>query len=150
MGYKIKDNSDKTAAVDQVVALSSKEQFLFFVEEHRGLCGRHSFGCRIDWWSRDAQLAFQQKEEESWELQGRAQQIYLDRPLDNVEKGKNNVQQASGMFQDILEQYPGTPSAKVSLFLLGNSLMEAENYQGAIDAYANPGALPQKTKIVLY
>ena len=39
------------------------------------------------------------------------------------------------MFQDILDQYPGTPSAKVSSFLLGNSLMDGENYQGAIDAY---------------
>ena len=37
MGYKIKDHSDKSAVVEPVVALSSKEQFLFFVEEHRGL-----------------------------------------------------------------------------------------------------------------
>ncbi len=138
MGYKIKDNSDKSATPEPVLALSSKEQFLFFVEEHRGLV----WGCillvvviigglvTLNWLS-------QQKEEVSWELQGQAQQIYLDRPLDNVEKGKNNIQQASGMFQDILEEYPGTPSAKVSLFLLGNSLMEAENYQGAIDAYTS-------------
>jgi tetratricopeptide (TPR) repeat protein len=138
MGYKIKDNSNKSAIAEPVVALSSKEQFLFFVEEHRGLVWGGILLVvvligglvTLTWLS-------QQKEEESWELQGQAQQIYLDRPLDNVEKGKNNIQQASGMFQDILEQYPGTPSAKVSLFLLGNSLMEAENYQGAIDAYTS-------------
>ena len=136
MGYKIKDNSNKSATAEPVVALSSKEQFLFFVEEHRGLVwgGILLVGVFIgglvtlNWLSH-------QKEEESWELQGQAQQIYLDRPLDNVEKGKNNIQEASGMFQDILEQYPGTPSAKVSLFLLGNSLMETESYLGAIDAY---------------
>ena len=39
------------------------------------------------------------------------------------------------MFQDILEQYPSTSSAKVSSFLLGNSLMESENYEEAIKAY---------------
>ena len=138
MGYKIKDTSNKSATAEPVVALSSKEQFLFFVEEHRGLVWGGILLVAIliggivtlNWLS-------QQKEEESWELQGKAQQIYLDRPLDNVEKGKSNIQQASGMFQDIHEQFPGTSSAKVSLFLLGNSLMEAENYQGAIDAYTS-------------
>lgn len=137
MGYKIKDHS-KSAAVDQVVALSSKEQFLFFVEEHRGLVWGGIILVAVligglvtlNWLSH-------QKEEESWALQGQAQQVYLDRPLDNVEKGKSNIQQASGMFRDILEQYPGSPSAKISSFLLGNSLMEAENYQGAIDAYTS-------------
>lgn len=138
MGYKIKDNSNKSATAEPVVALSSKEHFLFFVEEHRGLVWGGILLVfvligglvTLNWLS-------QQKEEESWELQGQAQRMYLDRPLDDVEKGKSNIQQASGMFQDILDQYPGTSSAKVSLFLLGNSLMEAENYQGAIDAYTS-------------
>jgi len=137
MGYKIKDHFDKTAPVEPV-ALSSKEQFLFFVEEHRGLVwggillivvligGLITF----NWLSK-------QKQQEAWELQGQAQQVYLDRPLDDPEKSKKNIQQASGMFQDILDQYPSTPSAKVSAFMLGNSLMEAENYQGAIKAYSS-------------
>ena len=138
MAYKIKDNSDKSATAEPVVALSSKEQFLFFVEEHRGLVWGGIFLVLVfigglvtfNWLSH-------QKEEASWELQGKAQQVYLDRPLDNVEKGKSNIKQASGMFQDILEQYPGTPSAKVSSFLLGNSLLEAEDYQGAIETYTS-------------
>lgn len=138
MGYKIKDRFDKTAGLAPVVALSSKEQFLFFVEEHRGLVwggilvvvvligGLATF----NWLS-------QHEQEKAWELQGHAQQIYLDRPLDDVEKGKTNIQKASGMFQDILEQYPATASAKVSSFLYGNSLMEAGNYQEAIEAYTS-------------
>ncbi len=138
MGYKIKDHSDKTAGLEPVVALSSKEQFLFFVEEHRGLVWGGILLVivliggliALNWLS-------QQEEEEAWALQGQAQQRYLDRPLDDVEKGKNNIQEASGMFQNILEQYPATPSAKVSSFLLGNSMMETENYQGAIDAYTS-------------
>jgi outer membrane protein assembly factor BamD (BamD/ComL family) len=138
MGYKIKDHFAKTAGVEPIVAISSKEQFLFFVEEHRGLVwggilvvvvfigGLAAF----NWLS-------QQEQEDAWTLQGRAQHVYLDRPFDDVEKGKTNVQKASGMFQDILDQYPTTASAKVSSFLLGNSLMEAENYQGAIEAYTS-------------
>jgi TolA-binding protein len=138
MGYKIKDHSDKSAAVEPVVALSSKEQFLFFVEEHRGLVWGGILlvvvligGLIILNW------VSHQKQEEAWEMQGQAQHVYLDRPLDDVEKGKSNIQQASGMFQDILKQYPATTSAKISSFLLGNSLMDAENIHGAIEAYTS-------------
>jgi outer membrane protein assembly factor BamD (BamD/ComL family) len=136
MGYKIKDHSDKSPTGEPVVALSSKEQFLFFVEEHRGLVWGGILLIvvligglvTVNWLSK-------QKQEEAWELEGQAQRVYLDRPLDDIEKGKSNIQKASGMFQDVLDQYPATPSAKVSSFLLGNSLMETENYQGAIKAY---------------
>jgi outer membrane protein assembly factor BamD (BamD/ComL family) len=136
MGYKIKDHSGKSVSGEPVVALSSKEQFLFFVEEHRGLVWGGILLIvvfiggliTVNWLS-------QQKQEEAWALQGQAQRVYLDRPLDDVEKGKSNIQQASGMFQDILTQYPAGPSAKVSSFLLANALMETENYQDAIKAY---------------
>ncbi len=136
MAFKIRDHSDKSATTEPVVAVSSKEQFLFFVEEHRGLvwggillvvvliAGLVTF----NWLS-------QQAVEESWTLQGQAQKLYLERPLDDAEKGKSNVQEAAGIFQNILDQYPGTSSAKVSSFLLANSLMDGEDYQGAIDAY---------------
>lgn len=136
MGYKIKDHAEKSGVGEPVVALSSKEHFLFFVEEHRGLVWGGILLIvvligglvALNWLSK-------QKQEEAWELQGQAQRVYLDRPLDDVEKGKDNIQQALGMFQHILEQYPSTSSAKVSSFLLGNSFMEAENYQEAIKAY---------------
>ena len=138
MGYKIKDHSDKSAVVEPVVALSSKEQFLFFVEEHRGLVWGGILLVvvliggliTLNWLS-------YQKQEEAWELQGKAQHVYLDRPLDDIEKGKTNIQRASGMFHDILKQYPATPSAKISSFLLGNSLMDAQNFEGAIEAYTS-------------
>ncbi len=136
MAYKIRDTSNKTAADEPVVALSSKEQFLFFVEEHRGLVWGGILLIVVligglvvfNWLS-------QQKQEQAWELQGKAQQVYLDRPLDDVETGKSNIQKASAMFQELLQQFPGTPSATVSSFLLANSLMETENYQEAIKTY---------------
>ncbi len=37
MGYKIKDISNKSSTVEPVQFLSSKERFLFFVEENRAM-----------------------------------------------------------------------------------------------------------------
>ncbi len=135
--YKIKEHSDKSAS-EPIVDLSSKEQFLFFVEEHRGLVwGGILLLVVLVGGLVTVKWVSTQKLEEAWALQGKAQMVYLDRPLDNVDKGKNNIQQATGLFQDIIKEYPATPSAKVSSFLLGNSLMEAENHKGAIDVYTN-------------
>ena len=138
MGYKIKDITTKSSTVEPVQFLSSKERFLFFVEENRALVwGGIILGLvvivaivMLSWLS-------QQKQEQAWELQGQAQTVYLDRPLDDVKKGQENIQKASTMFEEILAQFPGTASAAVSLFLLGNSLMEEQNYQEAIEIYTS-------------
>lgn len=138
MGYKIKDITNKSSAVEPIQFLSSKERFLFFVEENRALVwGGILLGLvvivaivTLGWLS-------QQKQEQAWELEGQAQTVYLDRPLDDVKKSQENIQKASTMFKEILDQFPGTASAEVSLFLLGNSLMEEQNYQGAIDVYTS-------------
>jgi outer membrane protein assembly factor BamD (BamD/ComL family) len=138
MGYKIKDITNKSSAVEPIQFLSSKERFLFFVEENRALVwGGILLGLvvivaivTLGWLS-------QQKQEQAWELEGQAQTVYLDRPLDDIKKGQENIQKASTMFKEILDQFPGTASAEVSLFLLGNSLMEEQNYQGAIDVYTS-------------
>ena len=136
MGYKIKDTSNKSPAVEAAAVLSSKERFLFFVEENRTLVWGGIIlilvllvvGITLNWLS-------DQKQERAWELEGKAQSVYLDRPLDDVEKAKENIQKAGSMFQEVLDQYPGTTSAKVSLFLLGNTLMEEKKYEEAITVY---------------
>lgn len=138
MGYKIKDITNKSSTGEPVQFLSSKERVLFFVEENRALVwGGILLGLvvivaivMLSWLS-------QQKQEQAWELEGQAQTVYLDRPLDDIKKGQENIQKASTMFKEILDQFPGTASAEVSLFLLGNSLMEEQNYQGAIDVYTS-------------
>lgn len=138
MGYKIKDHANKSFTGEPVKFLSSKERILFFVEENRalvwgGICLAIAVIVAIvtlSWLSL-------QKEQQAWELEGRAQTIYLDRPLDDVKKGQENIQKASAMFKEVLDQFPGTTSARVSSFLLGNSLMEDKNYQGAIDVYSS-------------
>lgn len=138
MGYKIKDLGNKTPIAEPAQFLSSKERFLFFVEENRALVWGGIFLVlavivaivTLIWLN-------QNNQEQAWELEGQAQTVYLDRPLDDVKKGQENIQKASGMFKDILDQYPGTPSAGVSSFLLGNSMIEEKNYQGAIDVYTS-------------
>ncbi|MFZ1744618.1 MAG: tetratricopeptide repeat protein [Nitrospirales bacterium] len=136
MGYKIKDLGNKPPMVEQAQFLSSKERFLFFVEENRALVwGGIFLGLAVIVAIVTLSWLNQNKEEHAWELEGQAQAVYLDRPLDDVKKGQENIQKASGMFKDILNQYPGTPSAGVSSFLLGNSMIEEKNYQGAIDVY---------------
>lgn len=138
MGYKIKDITNKASTVEPVQFLSSKERFLFFVEENRAMVWGGILlvlvvivaVVTLSWLN-------QQKQEQAWELEGQAQTVYLDRPLDDVKKGQENIQKASTMFKEILDQFPGTASAEVSLFLLGNSLMEEQKYQAAIDVYAS-------------
>lgn len=138
MAYKIKDITNKSSSAEPVQFLSSKERFLFFVEENRALVWGGILlmlvlivaVVTISWLN-------QQQQQQAWELEGQAQTVYLDRPLDDVKKGKENIQKASNMFKDILDQFPGTDSAKVSSFLLGNSLMEEQNYEEAIDVYTS-------------
>ena len=138
MAYKIKDITNKSSPLEPVQFLSSKERFLFFVEENRSLVWGGILLIMVlivaivtlSWLS-------QQKQEQAWELEGQAQTVYLDRPLDDVKKGQENNQKASSMFKDILDQFPGTDSAKVSSFLLANSLMEEQKYQKAIDVYTS-------------
>lgn len=136
MTYKIKDTSLKPAHEDAGNILSSKERFLFWVEENRGLVWGGILLSLVviiaivalSWLS-------QKKHEEAWELQGKAQQLYLDRPLDDVNKWKENMQNASTILQEVQENFPGTKGAEVSLFFLGNNLMEEKKYAAAIEKY---------------
>jgi len=136
MAYKIKDVTSKPTHTEAEDILSSKERFLFWIEENRTLVWGGIFlfvvvivaVITLSWLS-------QRKHEEAWELQGKAQQIYLDRPMDDVTKGKGNLQTASTMFQEIQENFSGTRGADISLFLLGNSLMEEQKFSAAIEKY---------------
>lgn len=137
MTFKIKDTSLKPAHhEDAGNILSSKERFLFWVEENRGLVwGGILLSLVVIFAVVALSWLSQKKHEEAWELQGKAQQLYLDRPLDDVKKWKENMQQASTMLQEVEEKFPGTKGAEVSLFFLGNNLMEEQQYAAAIDKY---------------
>ncbi|MCA9464843.1 MAG: tetratricopeptide repeat protein [Nitrospira sp.] len=136
MAYKIKETPSKTTHVEAEDILSSKDRFLCWVEENRRLVWGGILltvvvvvaVITLGWLS-------QKKHEEAWELQGKAQHIYLDRPMDDVKKAQGNIQAASTLFQEIQEKFSGTRGADVSLFLLGNSLMEEQKIPAAIEKY---------------
>ena len=136
MAYKIKETPSKTTHVEAEDILSSKDRFLCWVEENRRLVWGGILltvvvvvaVITLGWLS-------QKKHEEAWELQGKAQHIYLDRPMDDVKKAQGNIQAASTLFQEIQEKFSGTRGADVSLFLFGNSLMEEQKIPAAIEKY---------------
>ena len=68
-------------------------------------------------------------------LEGKAQSLYIDRPVDKPEQAQENLEAAAGLYRQILDQHPRTSSARRSLFLLGNTLMEQDNVKGAIEVY---------------
>ena len=136
MAYKIKDLSSKPEAFDESTLLTGKDRFLHFVEQHRkAVLGGISLVCvgviligAFVWFD------FHNKEQ-SVVLEGRAQQFYVDRPLDQPEKAKENVGKAAGLYKEILDQYPRTVSAQLSQYFLGNALIEQGDIKGGIEAY---------------
>ena len=48
---------------------------------------------------------------------------------------KENVSRAGELYQQILDEYPRTPSAKLALYFLGNALADQGDLKGAIEAY---------------
>ncbi len=137
MGYRIKSNSPTSdGAMDETELLSKKDHFLLFVEQNRtAVIGSFFFilltgaiGGFVMWQDH-------QKTKEAWALEGQAQALYLDRTLDDLDASKDNIDKAAKLYRQILNDYPRTTPAQSALYLLGNSLMEKKDYQGAIESY---------------
>ena len=78
-----------------------------------------------------------QKSKQALVLEGQAQRLYLDRPFDQPDKAKANVDEAIEVYRKILDEHPRTVSAQVSLYLLANALMEQNKIKDAIESYEN-------------
>ncbi len=138
MGYRIKSNLPSAGSMDEAEILDRKDRFLLFVEENRSLILGSIFlvviaavvGGVFMWLDH-------QKSQEAWVLEGEAQALYVERPVDEPETAKENLEKASAVYQEILDQYPRTTPAQSAQYFLGNVLMEQENAQGAIDAYTD-------------
>ena len=136
MAYKIRDSPAKSGMADETDLLSGKDRFFFFVEQNRAailgslaliIVVAVALGALI-WIEK-------QKSGEALILEGKAQALYIDRPLDQPEKTQENLVKASELYRQILDQYPRTTSARHSLYLLGNTLMEQGDATGAVEAY---------------
>ena len=122
--------------MDQTVQLSGKERVLFFVEQNRKailggallvLVAMIALGT-VAWLEKE-------KSREALVLEGQAQSLYVDRAVDDEEKTKENLGKATELYRQILDEYPRTTSARLSLYLLGNTLMEQGDLPGAMKAY---------------
>ena len=76
-----------------------------------------------------------QQEQEALTLEHQAAQAYLDRPLEDLEAAKEKLEEAVSLYRQIIEEFPGTPSAHAAWYFIGNALAEQDDHTGAIDAY---------------
>ncbi len=136
MSYKIKINTPSGGVMDETELLSRKDHFLFFIERHRkAVLGGLFFIILVAAAGGIVMWLEHRQTQEAWLLEGQAQAHYLDRSLDDPEQSKESVSKATGLYKKILKDYPRTVPAQSALYLLGNSLMEQEDYNGAIEAY---------------
>lgn len=136
MAYKIKDPAAKSRPVHDTPLVSGKDRILLFVEQNRNailiglmivVMGAVALGGLL-WWHH-------QQREEALVLLEQAQKLYADRPIDQPDRLKQNMEQAIELFQRIVKEYPDTPSAGIALYLLGNALFDMGNVEQAIGAY---------------
>ena len=136
MGYRIKTDAPPGRGMDETDILTGKDQFLHFVEQNRNavlggfflILIAAAIGGFMVWQERQAT-------QDAWVLEGQAQAFYLDRSLEDGEASQENIDKAAELYRQILQEYPRTTPAQSALYLLGNSLMEKKDYQGAIQSY---------------
>lgn len=69
------------------------------------------------------------------DLEREATLQFLTRPANDPKKVEANLKEAIRLYQQIVDEYPRTPSAPLALFGLGNALMETSQVDSAIEAY---------------
>ena len=135
MAFKIKDR-DRLLAAENPVFMSTSDRAWFFIEHHRaaifwglGLFLLVSFLLGGLVWHNYSQ------NQQAMALQHEATSLYLDRPLDEPDTSQQNLERAITLFQQILEQFPASPSAELAQYFLGNARVEQQQYPEAIQAY---------------
>ena len=135
MAFKIRDPS-RASASEHTEFLSRSERIWLFAEQHRNavligllLVCIVAAGIGGVFWMEH------QHEQEALALEHRAGILYFDRPLDQPEKAKTNLEQATALYQQILDEFPHTSSAELAWYFLGNARIEQEKYSDAIEAY---------------
>lgn len=133
--YRIKPDS-KTGLAGDGQFLSGMDHFLGTIEEHRRtvllglvalLVAAAAIGAAVWYYHGQSAKAF--------ELQRQAMQLYLDRPADKPAKADENLKNAIGLFQQVVEQYPRSPVAPLALYHLGNALVQANDLAAAVEVY---------------
>ena len=135
MTYRIKV-PPRTLPVDEAHLVSSLEEKLYDLQKYRwalltgmlllilvgGIVGA------VLWYDKDTAGKAQDLERE-------ATLHYLTRPANDPRKVEINLKEAITLYQQVVDQYPRTPSAPLALFGLGNALIENNQVDAAIEAY---------------
>lgn len=149
MSYRIKLDS-KDVPVDEAHLLSRMERFILHVQDNRrqvliGLVAVLAVVAAVlavVWY--DHRQAGQ-----AVELHHQATSLYIDRPIDNLSKADENLKQAIVLYRQVVEQYPRSPTTPLSLYYLGNALVQANDLNGAIEAYKKFVARYGANKVLL-
>lgn len=135
MSYRIKVPA-KTLPVDEAHLISGLEHALFRLNDYRRpllvgigvllLAGAVVGG--VFWVDRQAA-------EKALALEREAGRHLAARSITDPAKADQNLKEAIARYRQVVDQYPRTPTAPLALFHLGNTLVQANDLPGAIDAY---------------
>jgi outer membrane protein assembly factor BamD (BamD/ComL family) len=149
MSYRIK-TQPKSVPTNEVELLNGLERLGVFLQENRVqflagvgvLLVAAVIVVVVTWLSH-------RSAEHAQDLERQATQLYLDRPLDKPGQADKNLKEAINLYRQLLDQYPGTPSAQLARFHLGNALALANDMTGAVDAYQKYVAAYPENKLLL-
>ena len=135
MSYRIKVPA-KTLPVDEARLISELEHALFRLKDYRRplLVGAGVLLLAVAvvggvfWVDRQAS-------EKAQELEREAGRFLFSRSTTDPVKADHNLKEAIARYRQVVDQYPRTPTAPLALFHLGNTLVQANELSGAIDAY---------------
>ena len=74
-------------------------------------------------------------------LEVQATRFYLDRPADLPAKADENLRLAITLYHQVLDQYPHSAIAPLAQYHLGNALVQANDFDGAVSAYQKFAAM---------
>jgi len=135
MSFKLKD-PDRRSAMGNPEFMTKNEKAWLFAEQHRSalivgivlLCLVTGTLGGLLWYQND-------QTRQAMTHQHEAAGLYLDRPLDDLEQSKQNLEKAIVLFEQVLQQYPTSPSAELAQYFLGNARVEQQDYATAISTY---------------
>lgn len=135
MTYKIRHISRQVGAENPQLLSRSERVWLFAELHRRALITGIVVAIMVMILLGALYLVQHQQEQEALALEHQAAQAYLDRSLDDSDAAKEKLQEAVTLYRRIIEEFPGSASARSAWYVIGNALAEQNDHAGAIEAY---------------
>lgn len=135
MSYRIRVPA-KDDPLDEAHLISGVDRFLHVLQEQRRallvgvgvLLVAGAVVAGVIWYDYQSTL-------KARELDQEATLHYLNRPADDPKKNQEQLTQAINLYQQVIDQYPRSPVAPVTLFRLGNAQVLANQVDAGIETY---------------